>query len=425
MARVRLVLVPLAVLSLVSIYRQSDEMHMLAASPVMMMNYESLFGSIQSLHSNNKNDPDEFFDPSSWEHLNASSSSSAITETEHCVLRSNHTRRDALVRIVVFQKDGGMQLENLLIHYLQAVRYDEIVIVDQQGVDPMTTAIAQQYVNKGVHLWRCNGSMKEKGEQWSEVIAVYKNDSQYIFPVDVDELLAIRTNYEPGESFGPALSNLDWNRKALEKELSNLPASEGKPNKTLDAKPIPLDCHVHGVPVLLEEEEKQVGHLQSQQQLTQHAGPLCKIKGMYRNSRKAKSGCFEKIFFRAKDFQFTDIGNHHGHVKYTDCKKMGVEATYVLTNFVLVHFQVTSFSDWLLHALRLAADKGFNRLERYKCPPGHTQPYHSCPMFQDFTAMNFSIYEMREMYRSRKCRFGQDWAFMSASNLTARSCRAF
>jgi hypothetical protein len=137
---------------------------------------------------------------------------------------SNHTRRDALVRVIVYQKDALFQLENLLVHYLQAVRYDEIVIVDNDGVDAKTKAIAEKYVNKGVHLWRCAGTMFEKGELWTQVINVYKDDSQFLFPVDVDKLMAIRVGVEPGELFTSNQNPLVWNRKALENELSKLMA---------------------------------------------------------------------------------------------------------------------------------------------------------------------------------------------------------
>jgi hypothetical protein len=132
----------------------------------------------------NQEDDDEF-DPSSWMQLKPSSSS-MVHKTKNCVMFSNHTRRDALVRVIAYQKDASFQLENLLVHYLQAVRYNEIVIVDNDGVDAKTKAIAEKYVNKGVHLWRCDGTMFEKGELWTQVINVYKNDSQFLMPVDVD-----------------------------------------------------------------------------------------------------------------------------------------------------------------------------------------------------------------------------------------------
>ena len=111
-------------------------------------------------HRGNKKNPedDDEFDPSSWMQLKPSSYS-MVHKTKNCVMLSNHTRRDALVRVIAYQKDALFQLENLLVHYLQAVRYDEIVIVDNDGVDAKTKALAEKYVNKGVHLWRCAGTM--------------------------------------------------------------------------------------------------------------------------------------------------------------------------------------------------------------------------------------------------------------------------
>jgi hypothetical protein len=117
------------------------------------------------------------------------------------------------------------------------------------------------------------------------------------------------------------------------------------------------------------------------------------------------------------------VGNHHGHISLKECQDKGAEVAYAQSNFVLVHFQVTTFVDWLIHALRLASDRGFNHLDKYECPPSHRSPWHACPMFQDFMAMNFSIYEMRQKYRKTYCGVGSHWAFMSAANITARSCR--
>lgn len=373
-------------------------------------------------HRGNKKNPEDYdeFDPSSWMQLKPSSYS-MVHKTKNCVMLSNHTRRDALVRVIVYQKDGLFQLENLLVHYLQAVRYDEIVIVDNDGVDAKTKAIAEKYVNKGVHLWRCAGTMFEKGELWTQVINVYTNNSQFLFPVDVDELMAIGVGVEPGEPFTSNQNPLVWNRKALENELSKLPPSGGRPYKTLDAKPVPLDCHVvnnrQQQNVLIDISDT------SSLSLTQHMGPLCKVETTYWHEKDATSHCFEKNFYRGDEFRFTDDGNHHGHISLKECQDKGADATYVKSNFVLVHFQVTTFDDWLTHALRMASDMGFNRLEKYECPPDWRLPFHACPMFQDFMAMNFSIYEMRQMYRNRYCGVGSDWAFMSAADITARSCR--
>ncbi|KAL3924175.1 MAG: hypothetical protein SGILL_001209 [Bacillariaceae sp.] len=350
------------------------------------------------------------FDPSSWVYLDPSASDD-VHETEHCVMLSNHTKRDALVRVVVFQKDGSAQLENLLVHYLQAVRYDEIVIVDHAGVDPKTKEITQKYVEKGVHLWRCTGTMEDKGGRWSEVCNVYKNDSQYIMPVDVDELMAIRTGFQPGAPFTRNDDQLVWNRKALKSELLNLPPSDGKPYKLLHAAPVPLDCHT-----------EELVEAASEDLLTKHVVPFCKVNSIVRKGRSAISSCFDKNFFRGEDFQFTDVGNHHGHAKYRDCVENGTQAVYAQSNFVLVHFQVTSFSDWLLHALRLASDRGFNRLDEYECPPQHSNPNHACPLFQQLRSMNFSMYGMRELYRSRHCSDAKHWSYMSAANMTSMSC---
>jgi hypothetical protein len=58
-----------------------------------------------------------------------------------------------------------------------------------------------------------------------------------------------------------------------EEELNKLPPSSGKPYKTLDAKPIPLDCA---------QEQAALGNVFSlSNQLTTHIRPMCQIPGIY------------------------------------------------------------------------------------------------------------------------------------------------
>jgi hypothetical protein len=174
----------------------------------------------------------------------------------------------------------------------------------------------------------------------------------------VDEYLAL---ISPTDS-----KSLVWDRSSLHSALDKLPVSNGKPYKTIDSKPVPLDCN------------KNIGN---EFKHLKHQGRHCNLAGF----SKPVWGCYNKIFYRSEDFKETDIGNHFGQVEsLRKCEKEGVEAAFQPTNFVMLHNQSMDFQDWLVHALRMATDAKFNQLDLDKCPKGNDQPWHSCPIFRDF-----------------------------------------
>jgi hypothetical protein len=61
--------------------------------------------------------------------------SKAKEKTESCVRLSTQDMGLAKFRIVVYQKQGGQQLVGLLVHYLQTLTYDEIVVIANEEGD--------------------------------------------------------------------------------------------------------------------------------------------------------------------------------------------------------------------------------------------------------------------------------------------------
>jgi hypothetical protein len=320
-----------------------------------------------------------------------------------CTRQTNHARRHALMRAIIFQKDGQMQLYNLLSHYVQALRYDEIVIINHNGQDDFTLRIIDKYAQLGVHVWNCNGTTEEvmkrealaKGQMWSDVISMYKSDSDFLLPLDVDEHLILRMGAKVGDPFDAGSSYISWNRDDLTMALSKLPKSD-KIYKTVVGMFTPIDCGVMEAQIMIE--------------------------------KNMASHCFAKVFFRGTDFIATDGGNHHGYPRgelYRKCERDGVEQTYEMTNFILVHHQVTSFSDWLIHALRKVAEKGVND-RMVNCTQFRRGLLDKCLLWQSFDAVNFSAWELRKLYKKEVCSefniedYDGDRVFINYSNITKK-----
>mmetsp|Transcript_22031 Transcript_22031/g.27801 ORF Transcript_22031/g.27801 Transcript_22031/m.27801 type:complete len:409 (-) Transcript_22031:106-1332(-) len=330
-------------------------------------------------------------------HLSLSSISSRqfelASETEGCKRLSKFGMNQAQLRIFIYQKKGGEQLVNILIHYLQAMTYDEIVIIaneEDDGTDLLATnPLYEKIVSKGMHFWQCEGTLQVKGQRWTEVISQYQNKTDFVLPIDADEYLSIALP-KSGDDVSNSKAPLVWDRTTLLTALEDLPASNGKPYKTLDAKPLPVDCEDHPDGIIPDIEGR-------------HSPRHCNIPGI----SKGQLGCFAKNIFAGEDFTSVDNGNHHGPKLKTrewrvSCETKGLESAYIPSNFVLIHYQVLDFSDWLIHLLKRVVDYKYE-LDCDK-PNPNWPPFHVCNAHAKAKAANFSVHAMQKIYGEMFCK---------------------
>jgi hypothetical protein len=346
----------------------------------------------------------------------------------HCRLQSNHTfHQHTLARIVVFQRDGGTQLADLMAHYSQVLEMDEIVLIDHQGNDPFTASLLQQYDSMGAHIWRCDGPWKDKGTMWTDVVLVYANDSDFIFPLDVDELLAIKqqkiNSTDTKTLPTPQSENLVWNKDAFVSALNRSALkSDGRAFKieTYHALPVPFDCPILGTMDMPTSSPNDERH-----HLPVTKGNLCRIGYLNRpaipeidprklqlvrrfQSAPHRLSCDDKCFSVGKNFYKTDKGNHHllththNNVKtWVKCKGYTLDY-YLDSDFVMIHVQSISFESWFQHGLR-AETENFHLPESGCIPtPGH-HSWHWCKFWVDFRNANYSVSIMKEHYLREKC----------------------
>jgi len=310
-----------------------------------------------------------------------------------CRLQSQPFHQWALARIVVFQKNGARQLQTQMTHYLHVLPADAIVVIDH-GSYPLgsTAVLLHQLAQLGVHVWSCEGAWAHKDQMWSAVTNVYTATSEFVFPVDVDELITIPEQHDVIGGSG-----LLWDISNFYRVLSNLP-DNAKAYKMEHAEPVPADCTY----------SPQVDDVGS--------SSVCQLTHVARRPADRWS-CTDKTFARGRDFLETDTGNHvlltehvrkklpHGKPAYYaqyGCSKEGLAAYYDTADLVLLHLQKTAFSDWLVHGLRGASSRGFT-VPGHNCSETSGQSRHYCGVWKTMLAAQLRPDELRRVYREGNC----------------------
>lgn len=349
----------------------------------------------------------------------------------------NKKQERALARVIPFQSNAANQLQNFMAYYSQVIGVENIVIIDHQtnmsNSDVYTASLLDKYNAMGSDIWQCEGDFKFKSEMWSWVIHRYKDKSEFVFPLDIDEYIAvlnpIKSNPKALENEGGRRNSevlgLSWNKEDLSNLLHSLPNTE-KPFKIEGGNVYPVDCGNDPFVQKIELESvnmeiEDTGTSSSKETeagdplLNFDVGAIQKIKYVAR--RKDNTGmkrCMDKAFMRGNEFNFTDTGNHYGqtHKVQTDnlrerCKTEG--SKFVLpedesSGLFMIHVQFTNFEEWLMHALRGASDRRFNRfMFLQKCVKGMTSLEY-CENWRLLMKTKFDPREMKKEYRHGFCR---------------------
>jgi len=310
-----------------------------------------------------------------------------VFENKQCEKVSPHPIEHAMARFIIFQRNEGYKIQDLISHYRSVVSFDNIVVIDHQGTDSLTATILNNFVEKGMHLWRCDKEYDKKHEMWSHVGQQYSQHSEFLFFLDSDEYMSILHEDE-----------LHWDPKYFLRELVSLPSNTRRPFKTRRSIPVPIDCP--GSP------NTQVG--------TGSSSSICRLQ--YTESDTGHY-CYNKLFFRGEYFKFTDTGNHHPNERSrTLCcrgysqknERPGTKpmpsknGLYTLTNFTLLHMQSLEFSDFLAHLFRGATTRGYNK-EGTECTQRMISE-HYCYGFEELRNAEFDMDKMRKIYEEKRCR---------------------
>mmetsp|Transcript_4242 Transcript_4242/g.6452 ORF Transcript_4242/g.6452 Transcript_4242/m.6452 type:complete len:335 (+) Transcript_4242:223-1227(+) len=227
----------------------------------------------------------------------------------------NANAKLALATFIVFQSNTGHQLQNFMAYYSQVIPLQNIVIIDHQtdilNADEYTTSLLHKFNDLGAHIWHCEGSFAHKAEMWSWVTNRYTHSSEWVFPLDIDEYIAIAVNkpMKKGSSQDIGKEVLSWNKADFENALLKL-KDTGKPFKMEKGDVYPVDCKFDQ-----DFQTVQNANVPSSSKgvstVLYDKSPMQKIKYVGRR-KEQRIRCMDKVFFRGKDFNFTDTGNHFG-----------------------------------------------------------------------------------------------------------------
>lgn len=187
---------------------------------------------------------------------------------------------------------------------------------------------------------------------WSHVARAYNATSDYIFPLDVDELLmtvshgGVRRQFSDRTELS-AGTRVEWSRTTLVEALSRLDHS-GRPFKSYLASATPVDCPGAGIA----------------------ADARCPL----RYASNFVQNCYSKVFARGAEWRFTDTGNHYGGtvatgpLTHSDCGEgrggFGddrIWKTYASSDLAVLHVQFVSIRGWLEHYIRGATTYNYTR----------------------------------------------------------------
>ena len=347
----------------------------------------------------------------------------------------------ALARFILFQSNGAHQLLNFMTYYTQVIDIQHMVIINHQtlpsNADPRTNLLLQEYKSRGSDVWDCVGSFEYKSEMWSWVTRRYTHVSDFVFPLDIDEYIAVLTpstssisTSTPNTTSTDASQILSWNKEHLSKALHKL-QDTGKPFKMERGDIYPVDCNIfqwEGESSRSDTMDQSNSSIQIQNSnLLNHyeRSAVEKLKYVARKKHD-RANCMDKVFFRGKDFNFTDTGNHHGQthiqefsVAINKCtalldsgdngdsssekREKYVQDTDQDSNLFMVHMQFITFEEWLMHALRGASDRGFNRFSNLEMCTKGMRSWEYCESWEMLMHTNFDPRIMQRMYREKVC----------------------
>lgn len=308
-----------------------------------------------------------------------------------CTLRPRYSnkydaawRRVRLATAIVFQSNSGYQLDNFMAYYLPVIGSGSIVIIDHymegREIDPGTVSLLDKHNKLGSDVWQCSGSFLYKAEMWSDIVNQYTSSSKFVFPLDVDEYVAV-IKPQPVNIIENGADMLSWNYKEFSKALISLPET-GKPFKMEGGVIFPMDCGNITWPRV------------DQSLSTRNVG----------RTKDHTVTCMDKVFMRGKEFEATDGGNHLGKThNFPQRLCPNDPLPEQKSTLFLIHMQVNSFNEWLLHGLKGAAARGYNKFsDLTKCFDGMVSG-HYCQFWQDLIDMKLDPWQMQKLYRESVC----------------------
>lgn len=270
---------------------------------------------------------------------------------------SHNNKNNSIIKIFTIQKNTADDLRIWSNYHGNIFGYTSIHIIDHHSSDIKTLTILNELSKLGVTIHIMDDSFDKKHLYLTNIMNQFKNVSDILIPIDIDEYIAIKDGKENK-------IKLYDNKDMIINEINNLP-HDGRTYKFINSISKPLDCI-----------NKKIKNISQS---------VCSSKSFYItpwwNIIYSDTTKFWKTFYEAKSFLSTDQGNHFGSTtrcpKYSNVKEP--ECRYI-TNLVLLHYHVKSCSHYIQKMSTRSEAYGFtNETNCEKVPAG----MHYCLRYKD------------------------------------------
>lgn len=211
------------------------------------------------------------------------------------------------IHLFSFIRNEAYLLRRWIPYHASIIHLENIHIIDHKSDDPECISILNKYENKGVDVIHTSESFELKYKLLTKLMHKFKSDADILIPLDADEFLCLSEN-----------------------------------DKVLNADPDSIKKHLNSLPI---NGKKYAFHVfEAVLDQLDYDDPLIEMKTFeHFEASKTASGPNQqtKTFFPAKNFSYTDQGNHKGGVL------LAPNDIYNKSNMALAHYHMLGFSHFL------------------------------------------------------------------------------
>lgn len=200
-------------------------------------------------------------------------------------------------------RDEAYLLKKWIPYHASIAGWDNIHIIDQNSDDIQCVEVLSFYKNKGIEVLRTNKNFTQKAQLLTQLMHKYKSKSDILIPMDADEFLCL-----------------------------------AEPDNTLNADPQVIREHLHALP--LNGKKYAFNIFEAVVKKMDYDDPLIDMTYFtFFEGKKDAIGPNQqtKTFFPAKNFSYTDQGNHKGGVL------LAPNDIYNTSGLALAHFHMQGF----------------------------------------------------------------------------------
>lgn len=211
------------------------------------------------------------------------------------------------IHLFSFIRNETYLLRKWIPYHASIIDLEKIHIIDHKSDDPECISLLKKYENKGLEVTKTSKNFSLKHKLLTQLMHQYKSEANILIPLDADEFLCLSEN-----------------------------------NQSMTADPADIKKHLYSLP--LNGKKYAFNVFEAVVDKVEYDDPLLEMKTFehYPASETASGPNQQtKTFYPAKNFGYTDQGNHKGGVL------LAPNDVYNTTKMAIAHFHMQGFSHFL------------------------------------------------------------------------------